>query len=263
MTVEQMRRKRQQFGYSCEQLSELSGVSLETVQKIFHDNEEVFSPDILKQIESVFENKRDSDRGFSYVCESKMEYGISKKSRECTLEDYYQLPDERRAELIDGVIYDMSAPTIIHQKISLEISVRLHAFISQKKGACMVFSAPVDVQLDCDNKTMVEPDVGIICDTSKIKRFGIYGAPDFVLEVISPSTKKRDYALKLSKYMEAGVREYWIVDFVQAKILVYYFEGDNYPVIYGFDKPVPVNIYGGDLTIDFSNIAKWLEEGME
>ena len=75
MTVEQMRRKRQQFGYSCEQLSELSGVSLETVQKIFHDNEEVFSPDILKQIESVFENKRDSDRGFSYVCESKMEYG--------------------------------------------------------------------------------------------------------------------------------------------------------------------------------------------
>ena len=74
MTVEQMRRKRQQFGYSCEQLSELSGVSLETVQKIFHDNEEVFSQDILKQIESVFENKRDSDRGFSYVCESNMEY---------------------------------------------------------------------------------------------------------------------------------------------------------------------------------------------
>ena len=113
---------------------------METVQKIFHDNEEVFSPDILKQIESVFENKRDSDRGFSYMCESKMEYGISKKkSRECTLEDYYQLPDERRAELIDGVIYDMSAPTIIHQKISLEISVRFHAFISQKKGACHGF----------------------------------------------------------------------------------------------------------------------------
>ena len=263
MTVEQMRRKRQQFGYSCEQLSELSGVSLETVQKIFHDNEEVFSPDILKQIESVFENKRDSDRGFSYVCESKMEYGISKKSRECTLEDYYQLPDERRAELIDGVIYDMSAPTIIHQKISLEISVRLHAFISQKKGACMVFSAPVDVQLDCDERTMVQPDVGIVCDTSKIKRFGIYGAPDFVVEVVSSSTKKKDYALKLSKYMEAGVREYWILDFVQEKVLVYFFESDVYPVIYGFDKPVPVNIYNGELKIDFTNIARWLKEGME
>ena len=94
-----------------------------------------------------------------------MEY--QKKSRECTLEDYYQLPDERRAELIDGVIYDMSAPTIIHQKISLEISVRFHAFISQKKGACMVFSAPVDVQLDCDEKTMVQPDVLVVCDREK------------------------------------------------------------------------------------------------
>lgn len=263
MTVEQMRRKRQQFGYSCEQLSELSGVSLETVQKIFHDNEEVFSPDILKQIESVFENKRDSDRGFSYVCESKMEYGISKKSRECTLEDYYQLPDERRAELIDGVIYDMSAPTIIHQKISLEISVRLHAFISQKKGACMIFSAPVDVQLDCDEKTMVQPDVGIVCDSSKIQRFGVYGAPDFLVEVISPSTKKKDYTLKLSKYIEAGVREYWIVDYMQEKVLVYFFESDVYPVIYGFDKPVPVNIYDDNLKIDFTNIAKWLKDGIE
>lgn len=263
MTVEQMRRKRQQFGYSCEQLSELSGVSLETVQKIFHDNEEVFSQDILKQIESVFENKRDSDRGFSYVCESKMEYGISKKSRECTLEDYYQLPDERRVELIDGVIYDMSAPTIIHQKISLEISVRLHAFISQKKGACMVFSAPVDVQLDCDEKTMVQPDVGIVCDSSKIQRFGVYGAPDFLVEVISPSTKKKDYTLKLSKYIEAGVREYWIVDYMQEKVLVYFFESDVYPVIYGFDKPVPVNIYDDNLKIDFTNIAKWLKDGME
>lgn len=263
MTVEQMRRKRQQFGYSCEQLSELSGVSLETVQKIFHDNEEVFSQDILKQIESVFENKRDSDRGFSYVCESKMEYGISKKSRECTLEDYYQLPDERRAELIDGVIYDMSAPTIIHQKISLEISVRFHAFISQKKGACMVFSAPVDVQLDCDEKTMVQPDVGVVCDSSKIQRFGVYGAPDFLVEVISPSTKKKDYTLKLSKYIEAGVREYWIVDYMQEKVLVYFFESDVYPVIYGFDKPVPVNIYDDNLKIDFTNIAKWLKDGME
>lgn len=263
MTVEQMRRKRQQFGYSCEQLSELSGVSLETVQKIFHDNEEVFSQDILKQIESVFENKRDSDRGFSYVCESKMEYGISKKSRECTLEDYYQLPDERRVELIDGVIYDMSAPTIIHQKISLEISVRFHAFISQKKGACMVFSAPVDVQLDCDEKTMVQPDVGIVCDSSKIQRFGVYGAPDFLVEVISPSTKKKDYTLKLSKYIEAGVREYWIVDYMQEKVLVYFFESDVYPVIYGFDKPVPVNIYDDNLKIDFTNIAKWLKDGIE
>ena len=110
---------------------------------------------------------------------------------------------------------------------------------------------------------MVQPDVCIVCDPDKIKRFGIYGAPDFLVEVISPSTKKRDFTLKLFKYMEAGVREYWILDFTQKRILVYYFESDVYPVIYGFDQPVPVNIYNGDLKIDFSNIAKWLDEGME
>ena len=82
-------------------------------------------------------------------------------------------------------------------------------------------------------------------------------------EVVSSSTKKKDYALKLSKYMEAGVREYWILDFAQEKVLVYFFESDVYPVIYGFDKPVPVNIYNGELKIDFTNIARWLKEGME
>ena len=243
MTVEQMRRKRQQFGYSCEQLSELSGVSLETVQKIFHDNEEVFSQDILKQIESVFENKRDSDRGFSYVCESKMEYGISKKSRECTLEDYYQLPDERRVELIDGVIYDMSAPTIIHQKISLEISVRFHAFISQKKGACMVFSAPVDVQLDCDEKTMVQPDVLVVCDREKIVPTHVYGAPDLIMEILSPATRKIDMNIKHSKYAAAGVREYWLIDPDKKKV-----------VVYDLENRVPVGIFQGECEIDFSEI---------
>ena len=136
-------------------------------------------------------------------------------------------------------------------------------YIMEHGGSCRPFIAPVDVQLDCDERTMVQPDVGIVCDTSKIKRFGIYGAPDFVVEVVSSSTKKKDYALKLSKYMEAGVREYWILDFVQEKVLVYFFESDVYPVIYGFDKPVPVNIYNGELKIDFTNIARWLKEGME
>ena len=259
MTVEQMRRKRQQFGYSCEQLSELSGVSLETVQKIFHDNEEVFSQDILKQIESVFENKRDSDRGFSYVCESKMEYGISKKSRECTLEDYYQLPDERRVELIDGVIYDMSAPTIIHQKISLEISVRFHAFISQKKGACMVFSAPVDVQLDCDEKTMVQPDVLVVCDREKIVPTHVYGAPDLIMEILSPATRKIDMNIKHSKYAAAGVREYWLIDPDKKKVVVYDLEHNELPAIYGFEDQVPVNIFAGKCQIDFSEIYSYIE----
>ena len=131
-----------------------------------------------------------------------------------------------------------------------------------KGGSCRPFIAPVDVQLDCDERTMVQPDVGIVCDPDKIKRFGIYGAPDFLVEVISPSTKKKDYIKKLAKYMEAGVREYWILDPYQKRLLVYFFEGDVFPVIYGLDQPVPVGIYNGDLVIDFSNIAKWIEESL-
>ena len=187
----------------------------------------------------------------------------ARKNGEYTIDDYRALPDEQRVELIDGYFYDMASPTFGHQSIGGEIHRQIANYIMELGGNCRPFIAPVDVQLDCDERTMVQPDVGIVCDTSKIKRFGIYGAPDFVVEVVSSSTKKKDYALKLSKYMEAGVREYWILDFAQEKVLVYFFESDVYPVIYGFDKPVPVNIYNGELKIDFTNIVRWLKEGME
>lgn len=255
MTIQEMKDKKKEKGYTYAQMAELSGVPLGTIQKIFSGETESPRYDTLLALEQIFTEQ-------SVVCEAAASYKTDRNGS-YTLDDYYALPEDQRVELIDGYFYTMLSPTFGHQSIAGEIYRQIANYIMEHNGSCRPFIAPVDVQLDCDNKTMVEPDVGIICDTSKIKRFGIYGAPDFVLEVISPSTKKRDYALKLSKYMEAGVREYWIVDFVQAKILVYYFEGDNYPVIYGFDKPVPVNIYGGDLTIDFSNIAKWLEEGME
>ena len=118
---------------------------------------------------------------------------------------------------------------------------------------------PVDVQLDCDEHTMVQPDVGILCDRDKMRRWGIFGAPDFLLEVISPSTGRKDYTKKLEKYMTAGVREYWILDPYQSKLLVYFFESEVCPVIYGLDQPVPMNLYNGELTIDFSSLTEWFE----
>lgn len=254
MTIQEMRVKKNEMGYTDKQIADLSGIPLGTVRQIFSG--EVGSPryDILLALEGFFAEKYEVKETAAY-----------KRGRNggYTLDDYYALPDERRVELIDGYFYDMSSPTFGHQSIGGEIYRQIANFIMEHGGSCRPFVAPVDVQLDCDNKTMVQPDVGIVCDPSKIKRFGIYGAPDFLVEVISPSTKKKDYALKLSKYMEAGVREYWIVDFAQEKILVYFFESDVSPVIYGFDQLVPVNIYDGRLRIDFSDIAKWLREGME
>ena len=258
MTIQEMRDKKKEMGYTYAQIADLSGVPLGTVQKIFSGETESPRYDTLLALEQLFRDIPVVRESSSYKSNSRYE-----RNGSYTLDDYYALPDEQRVELIDGYFFDMSSPTFGHQSIGGEIYRQIANYIMERGGSCRPFIAPVDVQLDCDNRTMVQPDVGIVCDPGKIKRFGIYGAPDFLVEVISQSTKKKDYALKLSKYIEAGVREYWIVDYMQEKILVYFFESDVYPVIYGFDKPVPVNIYDGKLKIDFTNIAKWLKDGME
>ena len=181
------------------------------------------------------------------------------KPGQYTIEDYYALPDEQRVELIDGVFYDMAAPTTVHQLIAGEVYRQIANFVLDKGGACTTLISPVDVQLDCDEKTMVQPDVVIVCDKDKIIRRCVYGAPDFVLEVISPSTRRKDYTKKLSKYIEAGVREYWILDPYQKKLLVYQFESEVYPQILGLEAPVPVGIYNGELMIDMKHILGWVE----
>lgn len=253
MTIQEMKEKKREKGYTYVQMAELSGVPLGTIQKIFSGETESPRYDTLQALERLFTEIPAVQEGTFYQADRNGSY---------TLDDYYALPEDQRVELIDGYFYEMLAPTFGHQTIGGEIYRQIANYIMDKGGSCRPFIAPVDVQLDCDERTMVQPDVGIVCDPDKIKRFGIYGAPDFLVEVISPSTKKKDYIKKLAKYMEAGVREYWILDPYQKRLLVYFFEGDVFPVIYGLDQPVPVGIYNGDLVIDFSNIAKWIEESL-
>ena len=182
---------------------------------------------------------------------------LSKQPGEFNLDDYYALPDDVRAELIDGVLYEMTAPTFSHQKAISKIARMLETHIEQKKGNCEVIALPYDVQLDRDDRTMVEPDIMIVCDQKKITNRSLYGAPDFVVEVLSPSTAKKDMTLKLFKYCNAGVREYWIVDLKKKRVLVYEWEGDSENLsIYGFDSKIPVGIFNGDCIIDFSEIWK-------
>jgi Uma2 family endonuclease len=167
-------------------------------------------------------------------------------------------------ELINGFFYDMAAPKIVHQDIISYIHVELYNYIKSKKKPCKVYESPVDVQLDCDNKTMVEPDVIVVCDKDKIKDFGIYGAPDFVLEVLSKSTHNKDMTLKLSKYQAAGVLEYWIIDPYKEKLLIYDFSDEDYfPSIHSLEGNVPVAITGGDLEIDLEPIAQAIKEMKE
>lgn len=125
-------------------------------------------------------------------------------------------------------------------------------------AALLAFSVP-DISPDEDNRTMLQPDVVVCCDRDKILRSHVYGAPDMVIEILSPSTRKKDMGLKLKKYITARVREYWMVDPDKKKVVVYDLEHNELPAIYGFEDQVPVKIFAGKCQIDFSEIYSYIE----
>ena len=174
-----------------------------------------------------------------------------------TIEDIYNLPEGKRAELIDGQIYYMAPPTFKHQKLIFELSLIIGNYIKSKKGSCEVVPAPFAVFLNEDDNTYVEPDISIICDKSKITEHGCVGAPDWIIEIVSPSSRQMDYFTKLFKYRSAEVREYWIVDPLKNRITVYQFESSTITE-YSFSDSIKVGIYE-DLTIDFSELPDILD----
>ncbi len=159
-----------------------------------------------------------------------------------TIDDIYALPDGERAELINGKIYYMAPPNRKHQQIVLNISRKIADYIENNQGSCEVDIAPFAVFLDKDNINYVEPDISVICDKSKLTDKGCNGAPDWVIEIVSPSSRSMDYYTKLFKYRIAGIREYWIVDPMKESVMVYRFEKDIMEQ-YSFGENVPVGIY--------------------
>ena len=171
-----------------------------------------------------------------------------------TEDDYYNLPENVRAELIDGQFYDMAAPSRIHQEILSSLHLEIGNYLRSKKGSCKIYPAPFSVKLFDNRKTVVEPDISVICDPNKLTDQGCTGAPDWIIEIVSPSTSSHDYVRKLNLYMDAGVREYWIVDPVQRHIVVYYLEKTQFKMTtYTFQDKVKVNLYD-DLWISLQEL---------
>lgn len=170
-----------------------------------------------------------------------------------TEDDYYNLPEGTRAELIDGQFYYMAAPSRIHQEILNFLNTEINIYIRSKGGSCKVYPAPFAVNLFDDGKNVVEPDISVICDRDKLTDKGCTGAPDWVVEIVSPNNAGHDFIYKLNLYSNAGVREYWIVDPSEKRILVYYLEKGNFTT-YSFQDRVQANIYG-DLYIDFKQLV--------
>lgn len=161
-----------------------------------------------------------------------------------TTDDIYSLPDGERAELFDGKIYYMAPPTWTHQRISGKLYQKIANYIDGKNGTCHVLPAPFAVFLNENDTNYVEPDISVVCDQSKLDEKGCHGAPDWIIEVVSSSSRSKDYMIKLFKYRNAGVREYWIVDPDKNAVMAYRFEQDIVEQ-YDFGEEVPVGIYEG------------------
>ncbi|MDD2971091.1 MAG: Uma2 family endonuclease [Lachnospiraceae bacterium] len=268
MTLSQLQYYRKKNGYSYGKLAELSGVPLSTVQKIFGGITKTPRYETIQALEKVlipeekgnYMEEQEKSQPMDVVREQHFYNATSeaRKQKELhTLEDYYALPEEMRVELIDGVFFEMTAPRTSHQTITMEVCMALSIFITSKNGECVPFAAPTDVQLDCDEYTMIQPDVLVVCDRSKITGPCIVGAPDFIVEVLSKSTRKKDMTLKLTKYVNAGVREYWMIDLEKERILVYDLKNeDSLLTIYGLEDQIPVRIFECELVIDFAQIMK-------
>lgn len=171
-----------------------------------------------------------------------------------TEKDYYDLPENVRAELINGQFYSHAAPSRIHQEILSELHTSINLYIRTKGGPCKVYPAPFAVRLCADDKTIVEPDISVICDPDKLTDRGCTGAPDWIIEITSPSNPAHDHVIKLHLYMDAGVREYWIVDPLKQTVIVYHLTDPGFEVdTHTFQDRIKAGIYE-DLWIDFKEL---------
>ena len=244
MTIDEMKIRKMELRYTYDMIAEKSGLPVSTVQKVFcgvsknprRETMEALELVLRKPVNWWFEKETGGDPlmvkeklaeyealfedGFMPVkkVSSKDVWKLNRwldveamerwpRQGDYTADDYFALPDDVRVELIDGVIYDMASPTDIHQFLQIKLAAEFDKCIEEHGKRCIALAAPLDVRLDGDNKTIVQPDVLIMCeredDDTRNKE-----VPDLIAEVLSPSTKGKDCTVKLEKYKAAGVKEY-------------------------------------------------------
>lgn len=290
MTIEEMNSIREELGLTYQKLCRKSGVPIGTIQKILSGTTKNPRVETMRSLErALSELKEEHDRrcraysGMDYTVpvfrESMNMYNresVSAKPHLITVSEREALTGDRRTELIDGVLYDMASPSMPHQDICKAVCAQIDVCITKHHSECHSFLAPADVCLDRDEYTAVQPDVFVVCDRKQITRKNIQGAPAFILEVMSPSTRKMDKDIKFWKYLHAGVGEYWIIDPETKQVVVFDMtdkrtdaadeadssaQADPYQVaIYGFTDQIPLAISNGKCIIDMNPIQEMLGE---
>lgn len=172
-----------------------------------------------------------------------------------TIDDIYSLPNGKRAELIDGQLFMMAPPNTMHQRLVSKFTQTIGNYIRSKNGDCEVFPSPFAVFLNKDERNYVEPDISVICDKNKLTDKGYQGAPDWLIEITSPSNPQMDYGIKLFKYRNAGVREYWIVNPQKNSVTVYDFDKEEKTNHYAFEDNIQACIFE-DFIINISELLK-------
>ena len=162
-----------------------------------------------------------------------------------TIEDINALPEEQRAELFNGRIYMMELPDSVHQKLVANLTIALGNYKHSTGGGCEVFPAPFAIFPYASTDTYVEPDISIVCDKGILSNQGCEGAPDFIIEIVSSSSRRMDYAFKNALYADAGVREYWIVDPQEKQTVLYLYEKDAAPLLCPFGQEITSNVLKG------------------
>ncbi len=263
MTIDEMKRRKTLLGLTNEMVAEGSGVPLGTVQKVFGGTTsspryaticklEAYFSKLYRQSSSFFCS--DSLPSAAAVQEPGSAYAFRRPDN-YTADDYYSLPaDCPRVELIEGRFIEMAAPSRIHQGILVGLGAQLISCVDKHAGRCYLYMSPSDVELTEDRRTVVQPDLYIHCHPEKENPGSYKGAPDFIIEILSPSTSSIDLLTKLNLYQKCGVREYWIINPPDKTVAVYLFDKESTILIYTFDDVVPVAISEGECRVDFRKV---------
>jgi Uma2 family endonuclease len=170
------------------------------------------------------------------------------ENRRYTYSDYLEWEGPERYQLIYGDALMMASPSVTHQALLMELSTQFNVFLRGKP--CRVFAAPLDVRLfpeeDNSDETVVQPDLLVVCDKNELAASSVNGPPDFVLEIFSPSNTSKELLLKFQAYLEAEVREYWVIYPEERKVLVHLYENGHYlSTVYKKNASIPVSILPG------------------
>lgn len=250
MDIFELKRKKKKAGMTCQEIADLSGIPISTVNKIFSGATKNPRYATLLAIEEALAVREKLPFTYDELREEPMlvrdaAAPYQYRARMYQEEDMEKLSEGIRAELIQGYLYLLAAPARVHQYILGELFFQIRGYIKEHQGGCHVYPAPFDVRLFGDDSVIIQPDLSVICRPELLTDRGMNGAPDWVIEITSGSNSGHDYVTKLMQYQKAGVREYWIVDPKKQSVFVYNFEDPGRTGTWPFGEEIPGGVLDG------------------